>query len=200
MLTVITPAAHQRLTTLETLKRDLGITTTADDAFLADLIERASAFASTYCGRTFGAETMRQTCRLDRQTGDLHLDRFPVVTINSVLVDGAALDPSDYEVTKGSGLLHRVDTRGRFVCWTPGVVTVEYRAGHILPGDEGRTLPADVESAVLLLVRAWWNARTRDPLVKSIDTPDILSESYWVGSTPPEVTTVLDRYRVVGTP
>lgn len=196
MLTVIIPASHQRLTTLATAKRDLGITDTSGDVYLLDLIEWASAIASTYTGRVFAAETVSETFRLNRHTGDLRLERFPVVSVTSVIEGDRALSATEYEVDTQNGILRRLNANGRYICLPPVVVTVEYVGGYILDAP-GRTVPADLEAAVLHLVRAEWFARFRDPAVKSEDVSGVGATTYWISgdAIPATVESLLAPYR-----
>jgi hypothetical protein len=202
MLTVIAPAASSDLTTRATVKAELQIAGGGDDDFLSSAITRASAAVSRWCNRVFPLETVRETFRLDRTRPELVLSRFPVVSIASVTVDGTALDPAaDFEADGDRGILYRLDSRGKFMCWPSAVVVVEYSAGFLLPGDPNRTLPDDIERAALLLVKAEYFARIRDPLVKSEDVSGALSTSFWVGgfgngaSLPPDVEGFLTPHR-----
>ena len=202
MLNVITAAASSDLTTRAMVKAELGITGGGDDAWLDTTITRASAAIARWCNRTFALETVRDTFRLDRYLPDLSLSRFPVVSIASVTVAGTALDPAaDYEAGADNGLLYRIDSRGKFMCWPSEVVVVEYDAGFVLPGQQGRTLPPDVEQATILLVKETWFARGRDPLVKMEDIAGIGRTDLWVGprgddDMPPDIAGLLSRHRM----
>ena len=79
---------------------------------------------------------------------------------------------------------------------TDGTVTWSY-VSAVAP----RTLPYDLEMAVLRLVVNRFLERSRDPFLKRTEDPRVGVKEYWVGSThdgpfPPEVVAVLDRYRV----
>ena len=78
---------------------------------------------------------------------------------------------------------------------------VDYRAGYVLPGEPDRTLPDDIERAAIMLVKAAWFARTRDPLIRSEDVSGVTNTTYWVGgfgnggSLPPDVEGLLSKHR-----
>src|SRR5512132_4147159 len=78
---------------------------------------------------------------------------------------------------------------------------LDYQAGYVLPGEPGRTLPDDIERAAIMLVKAAWFARTRDPLIRSEDVSGITNTTYWVGgfgngaSLPPDVEGLLAKHR-----
>jgi hypothetical protein len=152
-VTVSTPARNVSLTTLAQLKAELGLTTVENDALLTDTIRRSSAAIEAYCHRTFAREAVSET--LPAFGGPyLMLDRYPVATVSSVTYDDAVW--TDYSLyDKGCGTLYRQDGwtwsaqvfpglsgGGRFADWgspIPGseepLVTVEYTAGYLLPGD-----------------------------------------------------------------
>ncbi|WP_096704232.1 hypothetical protein [Magnetospirillum sp. 15-1] len=201
MLTILTPATNTRLTTVAAIKAEMGITSGADDAWFQDAIERASAAVRSWCNCIFTQETISQVIRLQHPEDSLMLTRVPVVSVDIIAVNGKELGAGDYEHDAATGLIYRLDAAGDHIRWPTGKVVVEYSAGFILPGDPGRTLPHDVERATLLLMKADYFGRQRDPLVKSENVSDALSTSYWVGgfrdggTLPPEVEGLLSPYR-----
>jgi len=80
-------------------------------------------------------------------------------------------------------------------------LSVGYSGGWVMPGETGRTLPPAIESACVAYVRSIWFSRRRDPLVKSIEVPGVISYDYWVGGTtdvgamPPEVSAMLAPFK-----
>ena len=196
MLTVTRPAASHDLTTLAAVKTAMEVTGTDDDAFLAHLITRASDTIRAWCNRVFSVETVRETLRLDRYRPELVLIRFPVVSIASVTVGGTALDAADYEADSTHGVLYRLVARGKFMCWPSDVVVVEYSAGYVLPGNDDRTLPHDIEAAALALVRSSYHIRDRDPSLKSV-TLGSTAINYQSGAEtmPPDVALILSAHR-----
>ena len=203
MLTLISPAAHRRLTTVEAIKVELALTGGTDDACLEALIDQASDAIAAWCGRSLALEGVRETLYRDGWAGMLMLSRWPVVSIEAVMIGGAALAPGSVEVEDG-GLLHRLDDSGQRVGWPSGRMMVEYSAGYILPGLPGRTLPKDIERAAITLVKAWFMSRARDPQIKAETVDGIGSTSYGFSgldrgfSLPPEVEGLLAPYRAVG--
>jgi len=189
MLTIITPAAATDLTTVAAVKGELGIT---------DLIRQASGAIATHCGRAFASERVRETIRLSAPAPSITLSRWPVTAVQAVVVGGTALAPDAYEVDPDTGILTRLDGFGLTVPWPTGSIAIEYTGGFILPGQDGRTLPHDIERACLDTVAATWNARGRDPLVRSEKAFDVLATSYLVdGFTglPPSAMGLLAPFR-----
>jgi hypothetical protein len=188
IVTVITPAASQDLTTLATVKTITGITGSAQDARLTLLIPIASNICATFCNRVFGQETVSEVFRIgyasrwhnqrSERIEQLSLSRFPVTAIASVIENtDPALDAADYELDKNSGLLRRLSGGFPF-CWVGGKVTVQYTAGYVLLGE----LPTAIEQACIELVQMMYFSGTRDPSVRQISVPGVIERQYWVGS------------------
>lgn len=201
MLTVTAPADSHRLTTLAAIKGEMRLSGGADDEFLSDLIDRASATIRRWCGRTFALETVRETFRLSAPIETLSLSRWPVVSVASVIEAGNPLAAGDFETEDDTALVYRLTGSDSRRHWPAGKIVVEYQAGYILPGKPGRTLPEDVERATIMLVKAGWFGRSRDPLVRTEDVSGVLSTTFWVGgfgegaSLPPDVEGLLSPHR-----
>ena len=201
ILVVTAPAARRGLTTVATVKRELGITGSADHDFLEDLILQASAAIEGWCRRVFGREEVAETFRLSAERAVLHLARWPNVALASIVEDDVTLAADDWELDAATGELWRLDDADRRVVWPVAKIVVAYAAGYRLPGDPQRDLPEDLERACLETVKARWFARLRDPLVKGEQVQGIASADYWVPSTgagdpglPPGVVGLLHRF------
>lgn len=216
MFTVQTPASPTDLTLLATLKAEFGIASTSEDDYLNAAIKRASAAVCSYLRVpkaqdgtfTLGRETLVQTIRFNsnhrsgyRGPGNLILARRPVVSITSVVEGDETLVATDYELDGAAGLLARLcDDRASH--WSCEKTVVTNVAGWLLP-DKGadRTLPYDIESAVVDLIKQARAGRTRDPLIKAVEVVDIDRKEYWVGgiaqggALPPDIASRLDPYR-----
>lgn len=147
-LTVITPAASSRLTTVDAFREEFGVASgAASDAQVLRWIDRSSAMAADYCSRVFAQEVVRQ---VDAFLGcsSILLERTPATAI-VVTVDGTDLTAGvDYHHDPVRGALYRL-RNGRPCVWR-GLVQVDYAGGYVLPGNDGANLPGDVEYAVLL--------------------------------------------------
>ncbi|HVI27618.1 hypothetical protein [Hansschlegelia sp.] len=200
MLTVVTPAASRRLTTVEHVRADLGLDAASPTAEQIErFIDQASAAAARFCRRTFARETVLQTVRgCDLRRGVI-LERGPVASIASVTWNGGALSPAEFEVDRG--VVHRLSASGERFAWWGSSLAVQYVAGFVLPGENGADLPADVERAAILLVGAAFSTQSRDPLVKSEDVDGLGSISFWVPGSrsmlaSPEAEQLLKPYRL----
>lgn len=198
-LTIIEPAAETKLTTIAAAKAELQVSSGADDAYLGTAIDQASDAVRSWCKRVFAIESVRETFNPAQAGKALMLSRWPVVTITAVTVNGTAEDVARTEA-EDSGHLFRLDANGCRIHWPSGRLVIEYRAGFVLPGRPGRTLPNDIERAILSLVKANWFARTRDPMIRSETTDGAGSTDYFSGTAtrlPPDVESLLSPYRNV---
>lgn len=197
MLQILTPAATQSLTTLAAVKRELGISGTAEDTHLTALIAQASTICAAWCGRPggFGRASLRQTERLTAWRPVLVLDWDLSPAVSAVTVDTAAV--TDYELD--GSLLYRLSGRFR-TQWSPWtVVEVTYSAGF----DLAVAVPADLERAALVLVTALYAARGRDPGLRSESVDGVTSASYLdprpgMEGLPPGAAGLLAPYRALG--
>jgi hypothetical protein len=202
LVSITTPPATTALTLLATAKGDLNVTTSTDDAFITNLIDRASGIVSEYCGWPLGKESIVETFRFGTDFGigpanqqvapygtplnvkfrPLILQYSPVVTLTSVVENGVTLTAgTDYEIDAPAGLIYRLRTVGNTNTrswWNIPTVVVTYDAGYALPGDSGRTLPRSIEDICLTLVRSAYLSRGFDTSVVMDWTPDLGRTQY----------------------
>lgn len=193
MLKVLMPAATNDLTSLEAVRRDLGIADddTSQDERLSDLIATASDLLAQHLNRDgLGRETLEQTAR-PRSTGPIILARDLNPRIESVTLDGAALDPGAYHLD--GSLLHRVHLgngaggvwahNGFAVVspfagggWCGRHVVIRYTAGFELLGE----LPRAIEQACRDLIYSLHASVGRDQsrIVRSETVEGIGSVTY----------------------
>jgi hypothetical protein len=85
-----------------------------------------------------------------------------------------------------------LDHMADWTCWYQ--LTVQYTGGYDLPG----SVPLPLQQACLTLLKHRWSARTRDPSLRAIDIPGVVSKTFWVSNNadglPPEVQQLLDPY------
>lgn len=169
----VAPAAKD-LTLLATVKTELAITGTTQDAWLTDAIRQASDGIAAFCRRPegFGRATWTQTVRGARGRGPIILDRDIAVSITSVNEDGTALTAPDW-LLDGS-LLHRLDEDDGVTAWRGDKVVIVYQAGFTLLTD----LPYDVERCCLDLVVRAHQAKGRDPGLRSERILDVIAQSW----------------------
>jgi hypothetical protein len=219
VLTIIGQAAPRDLSTLDTVKGELGARAKGrTDESLARLIRSASSAIARHCGRQFQRETLRQQETFSRP-GPIFLLRRPIVGEVAVSIGGQAQDAAGFTLDRDSGLL--VHAGGRYGDGTSrehlygcgwGEVAVTYTGGWVLPSFPAAAiaaagpddlLPAEIEEALLLTVSAWLSGRGRDPMLRS-DTVEGVGGSSWVASSdmealPPQAAALLEgRHAVRG--
>lgn len=222
--TLVTPPATSALTTLEAVKLKMRKSETADDPFFAAAIVQQSAVIARYCNRVFGRATWQDEFRPQRGIGGegvraavnpLVLTRVPLVSVTSVVetIAGTAttlVAGTDYEIDAGSLLpgdegasrLFRLNDNGNPRTWPAAQITVVYVAGYALPEDASPNLPPELQLAADRLVVMEYHGAGRDPMLRSEGEPGLGQRQYWVGPTPgqtgslpPEVQSLVDRYR-----
>lgn len=194
MLAVITPAASRRLVTPAAVRDALAITD--DDAKLGPAIDRASAAIEAWCGRVFAREVVRETWLPTRAQWSLQLSRWPVFDVVEVIEDGRTVASANYELDAATGILRRLWC-GHHASWMACRIEVEYAAGYVLPGDDGRDLPADLEEVCIRAIAAAREGLKRDPTIRQVEagTINVRFDSA-VGALPPTALALLSPYRV----
>lgn len=206
IVTVATPASDTALTTLERVKLELGIPTgtTSSDEILQNKIDEASDDIEAALGFRLVRETAVETFwheQYDSAPEKLVLDRTPVASITSVVVDGVAIDASTWRLDPNTGELFALCNGYPSVWVFSQSIVVTYGGGYILPPASNRTLPKGIEGACVALVSSFWAARGRDPTLRSEEIPDLISATYWVGAVgedgelPPDIVTKLAPFR-----
>ena len=123
---------------LSDAKEFLNMTGTTDDAELQAMLDRTEAVLAARVG-PLGTVTV--TGEVHTGPGPLVLRQWPVLSVESATSDGTAV--TDLDLDTDTGVLY-----GSFGCSRRGV-KVAYTAGRSL-------LPADLEAAVLELLRHLW--------------------------------------------
>ena len=159
LVTVDIAATASSLTQTATVKTDLNISVSTYDTFIAALIVRASAIIASYCGRTFGRQTVTETFRFNTFFGypvsydrgaALILTHTPIVSITTVTENAEVLTGSGYEANLNAGLIYRLSDGSPATWVTPTVI--QYQSGFILPGEVGtRNLPYEIEDCCIAL-------------------------------------------------
>jgi uncharacterized phiE125 gp8 family phage protein len=143
------------LESLANIKTHLGITTSADDAFLTELQAAAESWISQHCGRSFEGGTFVEDFAGFHRT--LRLRHYPVVSVTSVKVDLAwefgpetILDSSRYYLHAEYGLVESLHGPfGTGAAASAGTVRVTYTVAT-------DAVPAEVKRAAAELVGHWY--------------------------------------------
>lgn len=175
------------LTTLATVKDELGISGAGDDTFLERAINVASDRIVKFCDREFHYEASIEETSAGYGSPLLLVKKTPLLSIASVEYNDTAYDSAEYFIEdEGMGSIRR---DGGVWTWTglyrnwivphpvPGNerkrFTITYEGGYVTPQQKldtptlTRTLPDDLEDACVQLVAYRYRAKGRDPTIKS---------------------------------
>lgn len=204
LVTTALTAAENSIVSLSDVKDELGITSGDQDALLTRYIKAATTAAEQYCNRIFSAISVKDEFWPEREdhayqvipkTPQLVVSQWPIIAVESVTENGTALvDGENYRVDYASGRLIRLNQQPYPTYWNAWPIVATYTGGFA-------TIPADVQDAVIRLVKARYMSRDRDPFLKSENIPGVRDASFWVptgsdaGNMPPAVADILDNYR-----
>ena len=210
---IASPATAGDLLLLSNFKVDYNISGSTDDTFLARAISACSAAVAQYCNRVFASENVVDTFLFSMrynggtpalEIGPIQLFKRPVTAIASITENGVVLVANtDYVIDSATAQIFRLDSSGNESVWANYPIVVTYTAGYTLPSTNNSppsTLPLDITDATGRLVFARYAERGRDPFVKITTAFGIGQTEYIVpkndGNFPPDVTDILDNYRV----
>ena len=206
IITVVTPATNERLTTVARIQADLGIT--GNDAEIGTAIDEASSRIEAELGYHLALETVVETFRpahgnYYNGSSSILLERTPVVEITAISADTGALVDGEWVVDPVNGLVLWVDGVGMVTPWRFTTLTVTYSGGWVMPGDEGRTLPPALEAAAVAYCRSLLSSRDRDPMLRSVEIPGVITRDYYSQNRaggesvllPPDVATMLNPFK-----
>jgi hypothetical protein len=200
---VTMPAASQALIDLDQVKAVLNIppTDVSQDAILTQHIAAVSVAIGNWCDRVFPVQSyrdqLRNVCGLYAQP--LVVRQYPIVLdgggLPQVVIteDGAALDPSLFEVYPETGQLFRLDSSSNPALWTGGQILIDYTSGFPV-------IPDPVQNAAIEWVTVRWYMAGNDPTTRSEAIPDVIEQRYstelTIGAMPSGPREMLAPYRI----
>lgn len=208
------------LTTLERLKLELGIaaddTNSARDTKLCELINAFSDWAESITGRNFLKQEYTETYP-GSGSQMLIVNHFPVTSIEQITVSGEVVPDTEYQVVDRPGRLVFRNAGWSKVSFVQGMapiplyssknIVIQYTAGYVLPKDavdpsNPRTLPYDIEKAVLNLISIDLAREGTAKGLKSFKISDVMWDFGFVGTTlealrqiSPSDYSILHKYR-----
>ncbi len=206
-IAIVTPAESTMLTTVPTVREQLGLDADATrDALIEQSIRGASASIVRYCGRDFAYQKITETMAAGGGQF-LRLSRFPLVTTDdavSVDFQETLVDPTTYSVyDDAAGVLF--NSTGWNCTYNILDYDITYWYGYILPSYVAdSTLPEDLELAAIILSKNIFYSKARDFGIRSEEVPDVYKVMYnnAIGNETKnlvmtlEVTNLLDPYRM----
>ncbi|HHT9153891.1 MAG TPA: head-tail connector protein [Candidatus Hypogeohydataceae bacterium YC40] len=170
------------LTTLAAVKEYLGLAGTGEDSLLNRLMDWATNFIHSYCGRIFLQGNYDEYYDGDG-TDSLLSHQFPIVSVNSLEVDGVIQDSTSFVVYAQIGLIRLncgIFSKGK------NNTRLQYTAGYAFS-------PKDLEQACIELVAMKYYDRGRERL--GVEKKDSTS---FAAQPPQEIKQVLDLYKRYG--
>lgn len=146
------------LTTLATIKDELGITDTSSDTYLERQINVISQKISNYCNRNFKSQTYTDEKYYGTDDIILNLNNYPVTDLTKFELDNKEIDLDDITIKSEEGQLYyeKIFNSNGYVS---GIsehrdlktenISITFEAGYILPDQEERNLPYDLEQACI---------------------------------------------------
>lgn len=219
-INVITPNSQTRLVTLARVKRDLSVTSTADDDYLNDLIDEATDTINNYTNRTFQVQEYLETFSA-RGRYIAVTENTPLLSISLLKLQDTVISSTNYEIKNDkAGLVQRkygfdstliyryynVDGFPLPQNEARDLWSIQYKAGYQMPGSTAsevstaaKPLPKDIQRAAIELVKGTYFNRGWNPLVKSEKTGDssqtMYTPSELMDGVPNNVALVLDNYK-----
>jgi len=217
--------ATNALTNVATMEAVLGLASGSADARLQRVINQASAIAEAFAGRVFYRNTAISEKHPGQNTPIIVLEQPPINSITSVTyLTQSAEDSSSYEIHDANvGEVYRVSgtwggvdvlfgDASRTVYSGQGrmVWTFAYDGGWYTPkqdddsGSVTRTLPYDIEQAVIAIAVALYRAEGRDPTLtgerlmeaqQTYATAMGSSGGSWLEANVPSAAMILRRYK-----
>ena len=199
MLSIPSPNTDRSLLTRAQLRAAVGVEDGSQDAALVDLGNYVAVLIAQACRvataagipPTLRLETVVETIVLDRCTEWLDLARRPIVSITSIIENGAEIDSTGFRLAGSGGRLQR--RSGTLATFWPRDcdIVVTYSAGWA-------SVPDDLARAAIKFVQAEWNQGSRDPLLRRVRVEGVSEREYWVDPTkdlvvPADVMDILER-------
>lgn len=200
-VTVTVPPSTTKLIALADLKAVLGITDSANDTLLGNIIQRGSDAIARFCNRVFAQRAVQET--LPGPGGQLLKLKFaPITALTSIALDGETVDSTAYTITEPDAGIVFCESGWAYTGHKYSYTAI-YTHGYNLPDMAGAdTLPHDIQQAALELCKGMWLGRQRDPSVTMESVPDVYTVQYGqgkngvaVGALPPNVQELLLPYK-----
>ena len=182
MLEVVVAASSTDLTTIPALVAEVGTLTPAQQDWIGLAIESASMLIEQEANQAFAQQQFRETLE-GSGSSTLMLARTPIIgTPTIITVDNEVIADFVVEDAK-AGILYRRQGWTNEISYMPNIAydplpyeqhprfVVTYVAGYHLPSfsdeiEDGEiALPANVEQACVLSIKAWWHKKNRDATV-----------------------------------
>ncbi|MBI2560299.1 MAG: phage gp6-like head-tail connector protein [Planctomycetes bacterium] len=172
------------LTTVVNVKAYLGVTGSADDSLIENLIDRVTEFVQRYCNRKFIRSTYDEYYD-GNGTVYLFLSSYPIVSVELLEIDAIAKASADYAIYADAGMIRLKD--GKF---SEGVLNVHvtYTAGYA-------SIPKDLEQACTEIVAMKYYNRGTEKFGVTVRNFGEGGAVSYASTLPSEIKDVLDLFK-----
>ncbi len=184
-ITVVDPAPNTLLTTIEAVKRNLGITDANQDEPILDMIQQNSDFIASYTARTFARQNVTEKF-VGKGLPNVQLSITPIISISELALKGAAV--TEFTIDDAEAGIIQIETgfTSTEIAWntidravSPYAVkdwTCTYIGGYTLPSWQTtgipRDLPFDLERACIEMTKSTFHNATIDGSIRSYKIGD----------------------------
>lgn len=217
-ITVVDAAPNTRLTTIEAVKRNLGITDPDQDEPIQEMIQQNSDFIVSYTGRTFARQNVTEKF-VGKGLPNISLSITPIISISELKLKDAIIASEDFTIDDAEAGILQIQTgfTSTEIAWntidravSPYSVkdwSCTYIGGYILPSwqvtDLPRDLPFDLERACIEMTKSTFHNATLDGSIRTYKigdtsvTWDKTSSSSGVNNAgiPTVAANIIDYYR-----
>ena len=215
-ITVVDAAPDELLTTIEAIKRNLGITDPDEDEQIEDMIRQNSDFIKSYTSRIFARQNVTETF-IGKGLPNVQLSITPIISISSLLLKTAVV--TDFTIDDAEAGIIQIKTG--FTSTELGWNTIDravspygikdwsctYIGGYTLPSWQTtgipRSLPYDLERACIEMTKTTYHNASLDGSIKTYKVGDTTvswnrsssSSSANDAGIPTVAANILDYYR-----
>ena len=184
-ITVVDAAPNELLTTVEAVKRNLGITDPDQDEPIMDMIRQNSAFIKSYTGRTFARQNVTETF-VGKGLPNIQLSITPIISISAMTLKGAVVTGFTIDDPEAGIIQIETGFTSTEIAWntidravSPYAVkdwACTYIGGYTLPSWQTtgipRDLPYDLERACIEMTKSTFHNATLDGSIRTYKIGD----------------------------
>ena len=199
---ILENAADLSLLTIEQMRAAANVPNEMQDDALIAMEQRVADAIMAECDiavadegeypPTLRRERIEETFDLSCTVRHLILSRRHNITINSLLLDSAAVTSANYLLKSESGFIIRRPSMPDYG-WSGTAAVVDYWAGFA-------TVPGALQQAAINAISAFWDEVSRSTGLKRIEIPGVMLKEYWITEKsdfllPDDVKEALKRFR-----
>ena len=186
-ITVVDAAPNTRLTTIEAVKRNLGITDADQDEPIEDMIQQNSDFITSYTSRVFARQNVTESF-IGKGLPNVELSITPIISISELKLKEAIVTSENFTINDAEAGILQIETgfTSTELAWNTidravspyGVKdwSCTYIGGYTLPSWQTtgipRDLPYDLERACIEMTKSTFHNASLDGSIKTYKIGD----------------------------